>query len=319
MGARIPCPERGEGEYNSGPCRAVARTEPGRHAPGVPSDRWGPGPGGVDAGRAFVSGGSLFPPSAVEGSRVPSVHPSFDIGVHYFLRQDYENATRAFEAVLRDQPTEGRAWSYYGICLAHQGRGAEAEAALARAIGFLPGNGEAWFHLGVARSLREEWREAASAYRHAVGLEPGDMVAWHRLGVALAESGDESGAAVAFERALVLSREVPPTPLGPDRAPAAADDHVDEAGAREGGREAKSWLELALSLLSLGEEEEAVAAYERAYTLDPERASHSLFKPMLRLLTVVEGGPDPELDTHEDAVPPGPSPPRPPDRRLEVG
>ena len=28
-----------------------------------------------------------------------------------------------------------------------------------------------------------------------------------------------------------------------------------------------------------------MAAYERAYTLDPSKASQSLFKPMLRLLT----------------------------------
>ena len=33
--------------------------------------------------------------------------------------------------------------------------------------------------------------------------------------------------------------------------------------------EAQSWLDLALRLLSLGEEQEAVAAYERAYTLRP--------------------------------------------------
>jgi tetratricopeptide (TPR) repeat protein len=233
------------------------------------------------------------------------VHPSYDIGVHYFLRQDYENALKAFRQVLNDLPTDGRAWSYYGICLAHQGRSQEAEAALSRAIGLIPANGEAWFHLGVARSLREEWRDAAVAYRRAVGLQPNDMVAWHRLGVALAESGDESGAAVAFERALVLSREVPPVPRSPPRGPRleddeADDDHLAEAGEREGGREAKSWLELALSLLSLGEEEEAIAAYERAYTLDPERAQKSLFRPMLRLLTAVAGGPEPDPDPEPD-------------------
>jgi hypothetical protein len=62
---------------------------------------------------------------------------------------------------------------------------------------------------------------------------------------------------------------------------------------REGSREAKSWLDLSLSLLSLGDEDAAVAAYERAYTLDPKRAQSSLFRPMLRLVTAVEGGPDP--------------------------
>jgi Flp pilus assembly protein TadD len=215
-----------------------------------------------------------------------------DLGVHYLLQGEYDRAVRAFLDVIREDPEDASAWSYYGISLAHIGRAAEAEAALSRAIQLSPANGEAWFHLGVARSLREEWGEAVSAYRRAVALAPEDMVAWHRLGVALAESGEEPGASVAFERALVLSRslptdenEVPPRPR--------FDDHVDEGGAREGAREAKSWIDLALSLLSLGDEDAAVAAYERAYTLDAARAQNSLFRPMLRLLTAVAGGPDP--------------------------
>ncbi len=243
----------------------------------------------------------------------------FDIGVHYFLRREYESAARAFRDVVREEPTQAAAWSYYGIALAHLGRASEAEAALSRAIALAPRNGEAWFHLGVARSLREEWGEAVGAYRHAVALSPDDMVAWHRLGVALAESGDETAAAAAFERALVLSQEVPSGES--DRAPLSAhrlDDHMEEAGEREGAREAKSWLDLALSLLSLGDEEEAVAAYERAYTLDPDRARRSLFRPMLRLVNAAAGGPEPsELLPGSPPRPDGMRP-RPPEPRPDV-
>jgi tetratricopeptide (TPR) repeat protein len=253
-------------------------------------------------------------------ARVPGVTQRFDLGVHYFLRREYREAVRYFQEAVREEPADAAAWSYYGIALAHLGRAGEAEAALARAIALSPENPEAWFHLGVARSLREEWPEAASAYRHTVALTPDDMVAWHRLGVALAESGDEVAASAAFERALVLSREVAPGAAGPPPASRIRDDHLAETGEREGAREAKSWLDLALSLLSLGDEEEAVAAYERAYTLDPERAQHSLFRPMLRLLTAVQGGPEPE----ETPVPLAPEPavperPRPNYRRPEVG
>ncbi|MGC2789569.1 MAG: tetratricopeptide repeat protein [Thermoplasmata archaeon] len=219
----------------------------------------------------------------------------YDLGVHHFRGGEYELARRAFREVVREQPNDPNAWSYYGICLAHLGQAMEAEGALSRAIALAPGNPETWFHLGIARSLREEWGAAASAYRRTVALTPDDLVAWHRLGVALAESGDETGASTAFERALVLSRSdssADGTPRVVTHPP--LDDHVEETGEREGSREAKSWLELALSLLSLGEEEEAVAAYDRAYTLDPERASRSLFRPMLKLLTAVEGAGAPE-------------------------
>lgn len=243
--------------------------------------------------------------------------------MHHFLRQEYEVAQRAFRDVVRDEPNDPGAWSYFGICLAHLGKAEEAEGALSRAVSLAPANAEAWFHLGVARSAREEWGTAASAYRRTVALTPMDLVAWHRLGVALAESGDETGAAAAFERALVLSRDVP----GVDGAPRASshpagDDHIDETGEREGTREAKSWLELALSLLTLGEEEEAVAAYDRAYTLDPDRASRSLFRPMLKLLTAVEGAAVPESPS-DDAVPGRPESPvvrraEPKARRPEI-
>ena len=250
----------------------------------------------------------------------------FDLGVHYFLQGEYDRAGRCFQEVLRDEPQNPRAWSYLGICSAHLGHASEAERALSKSIELSPENGEAWFHLGVARSLRSEWPEAATAYRHAVALAPEDMVAWHRLGVALSECGDPESASVAFERALVLSRETSTVPLeepvtgrGPERG------HLGEAGEQEGGREAQSWIDLALSLLSLGEEEEAVAAYERAYTLDPDRAARSLFRPMLRLVTAASGGPveDEEPPEEEPRAAPRPALSRTayegPDARPEVG
>ena len=114
----------------------------------------------------------------------------YDVGVHHFLRGEFDGAARTFQEIVREEPTNARAWSYYGMSLAHLGEGALAEHALSTAVHLAPSNSQAWFHLGVARSLREEWGDAASAYRRAVALEPNDLVAWHRLGVALAEAGD---------------------------------------------------------------------------------------------------------------------------------
>ena len=237
----------------------------------------------------------------------------YDLAVHYTLKGDYDRASRMFRDVLREEPTNAGAWSFLGICYAHLGRAAEAEEALSKSISLKPHNPEAWFHLGVSRSVRQEWPEAVSAYRRAVALRPGDMVAWHRLGVALAESGDETGAVAAFERALVLSRETGETSLEGPPAPRGADSHEAEVGEVEGGREAKSWLDLAMSLLSLGEEEAAVSAYERAYNLDPERARHSLFRPMLELVTAAAGGPVEDVP-HPDR----PTPPERPRPGLEL-
>jgi len=253
------------------------------------------------------------------------VGESFDLGVQFFLRHEYSDATRSFREAVREEPNHAAAWAYYGICLAHTGEAVEAEEALSRAVQLSPQNPDAWFHLGVARSLREEWGPAASAYRHAVALTPNDMVAWHRLGVALAESGEEVAASAAFERALVLSRELPGAPPDDEEEKEpldSTDDRILESGEREGEREAKSWLDLALSLLSLGDVDEAIAAYERAYTLAPYRAQHSLFRPMLRLVTAVEGGPeasDGAIAPPLDPSAPERREPRRPEPRREVG
>jgi tetratricopeptide (TPR) repeat protein len=242
----------------------------------------------------------------------------FDAGVRHFLEREYEPAARVFSELVQKAPRDAAAWSYYGIALTHLGRLSEAESALSRAVGLSPQDGEAWFHLGLARAQRAEWPDAADAYRRAVALAPGDLVAWHRLGVALAESGEERAASAAFERALVLSRETPSpareaaAPVSPHRLV----DRTDEGEEPGGAQEAKSWLDLALSLLALGEEEEAVAAYERAYTLDPERARQSLFPPLLRLIgaTLPAEAPGPE-GPRRPQRPEGVSPPD----RPEVG
>jgi len=254
-------------------------------------------------------------PSAAAG-----MSQQYRLGVQHLLRKEYDRAANAFGSVVRESPNDAQAWSNYGLALTHLGQAAEAEFALSKAVALAPRNGEAWFHLGVARALRDEWGDAASAYRHAVALEPNDVIAWHRLGVALAESGEEPAASAAFERALVLSRELPTASAEPTHASLPRDDHSQEGGEREGAREAKSWLDLALSLLALGDQEEAIAAYERAFTLDPERAAGSLFRPMLRLLSAVgeEGGAPP---ADAVAAPSGPTRPeavRPPPR-PEVG
>jgi tetratricopeptide (TPR) repeat protein len=255
--------------------------------------------------------------SASSSGRVEGrVTQEFDLGMHHVLQEEWREAAHAFRELLREQPHEARAWSLLGMSLAHLGQGAEAEAALSRAIALSPEDGESWFHLGVARALRGEWSSAVSAYRRAVALLPSDLAAWHRLGVALAESGDREGASAAFERALVLSEEtgVPaPGDLG-GSVTAAPDRHLSETAEVEDSREVESWLSLALSLLSLGDEEEAIAAYERAYTIDPERAQRSLFRPMLRLLTVAEGRPVDDDDPEPGELPEPPSRPHPPFR-----
>lgn len=229
-------------------------------------------------------------------ARTGAVTRGFDVGLELFTRREYARAVKAFEEVLVGEPHHARAWSYLGISLAHTGRALAAERALRRAIELTPANGEVWFHLGIAQCLEAEWSRAAETLRQAAALLPGDMAVWHRLGVALAEAGDREGSAAAFERALILSRDTGAAERAVRHRHGTGDDHLSEPGEREGPKEAESWLSLALSLLTLGDVEEAVAAYERGYSVDPTRARQSMFRPMLKLLSATsdesaEGGP----------------------------
>ncbi len=219
----------------------------------------------------------------------------FNVGFELFSRKEYARAVKAFEEVLLGDPHHARAWSYLGISLAHIGRAPEAEKALQRALQIAPHDGECWFHLGVARSHQADWPRSAEALRHAAALMPGDLAAWHRLGVALAEAGDPEGSTAAFERALILSRETGAAQRTGPHPSRPTDDHLSEPGEKEGPKEAESWLSLALSLLTLGDVEEAVAAYERGYNVDPDRARHSMFRPMLKLLSATSDEPREEL------------------------
>ncbi|MCI4348539.1 MAG: tetratricopeptide repeat protein [Thermoplasmata archaeon] len=243
----------------------------------------------------------------------------FDVGLELFARKEYPRAAKVFEEVLLGDPHHHRAWSYLGISLAHMGRAPEAEQALRRALEIAPTNGECWFHLGVAQSLEADWPRAAETLRHAAALLPDDLSAWHRLGVALAEAGDQEGSAAAFERALILSRDVGGAERTVRGSRGHGDDHLSEPGEREGPKEAESWLSLALSLLTLGDVEEAVAAYERGYEVDPERARHSMFRPMLQLLTSTAGGPEEELPGGRAFESSPDTPIRPPQRPTPVG
>jgi Flp pilus assembly protein TadD len=238
----------------------------------------------------------------------------FDVGHELFARKEYSRAAKAFEEVLLGDPHHARAWSYLGISLAHMGRAPEAEQALQRALEIAPTNGECWFHLGVAQSLEADWPRAAETFRHAAALMPHDMAAWHRLGVALAESGDTEGSAAAFERALILSRETGTAERAIRHPHGSGDDHLSEPGEREGPKEAESWISLALSLLTLGDVEEAVAAYERGFSVDPDRARHSMFRPMLKLLSATSDGSAEELPGGRSFDEAPESPIRPPQR-----
>src|SRR6185312_3015937 len=91
-----------------------------------------------------------------------------------------------------------------GGALVGQGRAAEAEAALRRALELAPDDGDALATWGWALSVQGRHAEAEAPYREALALDGGRPALWGNLGATLAELGREREAEACYRRALQL-------------------------------------------------------------------------------------------------------------------
>ncbi|MGJ4728240.1 tetratricopeptide repeat protein [Luteimonas sp. SDU101] len=124
------------------------------------------------------------------------------------------------EALTEQAPHAADAWHLLGICLAHIGRHAHADAAFERALRLLPGDAMVSRNYGLSlarhgKVLREQgqWNAAETTLRKALALVPEQPSAWVDLGVVLRLLGRVDDALDAYRRAERMLRqrgEVPP-------------------------------------------------------------------------------------------------------------
>jgi len=91
-----------------------------------------------------------------------------------------------------------------GQALVEQGRAAEAEALLSRALALAPDDPDAAAALGWAMSRMGRHAEAEAPYRQALGLAPDRAALWTNLGATLAELNREREAEACYRQALTL-------------------------------------------------------------------------------------------------------------------
>src|SRR5262249_23474210 len=87
---------------------------------------------------------------------------------------------------------------------ADQGRLAEAEAALRKAIDLQPDYAQAHYNLGLALRNQGKLAEAEAAFRKAIELQPDFAEAYVGLGLALKNQGKLAEAVKAYRRAVEL-------------------------------------------------------------------------------------------------------------------
>jgi Flp pilus assembly protein TadD len=89
-----------------------------------------------------------------------------------------------------------------GLTLRRQGKPEAAERALRRAVEIDPAHAGAWNDLGALLKSAGRDAEAVDAFRRAAESKPGDPQGWHHLAVALCEAGDLAAAEDTARRAM---------------------------------------------------------------------------------------------------------------------
>ena len=115
------------------------------------------------------------------------VAAQMEAGMGHYESGDLAAAERAFGRVLAATPEHARALGLMGVVRLAQGRAAEAEALLRRAIALDAAPHLAWFNLGNALAAQSQVGAAADAFEAAAARAPGHFPALFNLGRARLE------------------------------------------------------------------------------------------------------------------------------------
>jgi tetratricopeptide (TPR) repeat protein len=183
-----------------------------------------------------------------------SALPPTNLALEYINRGDYGAGLAAAEQAIRLDAQSGNAWDNAGLALFHQERYAEAQTAFEQAVTLEPANALFWNNL--AGALREQGK-LAEAERvlldQSLRLEPTLPVAHMNLGIVYLGAERPDLAAAALQEA---ARLLPPGQTA----------EVEALLAQTA--EPERWLRLGDALVSGGEWEGALAAYEQADLLE---------------------------------------------------
>lgn len=233
-------------------------------------------------------------------------------GLALLVDGDWERARREFEGCLALDPRHGASYLYMGLVECLEGAPGRARDLLARAVQIDPDLVNAWLLLGLMAESEEDFAEAERCFVEAVRHNARALLARQRLaylaaatgdaedaipelrawvegqamesapllhfGTLLADLGRHEEAAAMLDRALMLEPASAPLHrrrgdlarrLG--RKQEAADHYRAALGVEPGDVETRA--KFAGVLVSLGDVDGAIVAFEEALAADPEMAA----------------------------------------------
>jgi tetratricopeptide (TPR) repeat protein len=196
-------------------------------------------------------------------------------------RERPREALAAFDAVLRDEPSNRFAMFRSGIALVRAGAPEAAVERLARAVELDPADADVRFALADALTKGGARERAVAQWREVVRLQPRRGVAWANMATLLAALGRRDEARDAVDRALVAEPRNPRLLVGVAQTLRALGDDAAAAGhlataARVAPAEFRHAGTLGALLLAQGRPEEARAWLARSRPEDPDWADGQL-------------------------------------------
>ncbi|MEX0405091.1 tetratricopeptide repeat protein [Aquibium sp. LZ166] len=203
---------------------------------------------------------------------------------------DVDGAVRYFTDAAALDPLNPHYFARAGRILMDAGRGAEAEAMLARALEIDPGYLPAFAFLAAGQLVREDYAAAEKTYRDAADYAPSDAEAQiaHGRILTILKRCDE--ALVRFDRAIALDAASVEPRLQKARCLQRL-ERQEEALAVLGEAQAldpanaEIYLSMGDGLRDTGRKEEAVAAYRKFLELDTDSPMRPVAEKFIELLS----------------------------------
>lgn len=191
-----------------------------------------------------------------------------------FQSQRLESAERIARSILRVNPKDLVALQIQGLCMAMQGRIAEAVEPLTKAAGLDPKNAELLTNLAKAQHQAELYEASASSFEKLNRLSPNKPEVLTDMGTAYAKMRLYDKASSAYDRAIQLDQNY--FLAWSNRGNLLADQGypVDAIASYEHALQlcpsyAEAWTNYGNALFDLGRYDEACSAHDQSLLCDP--------------------------------------------------
>ncbi len=179
-----------------------------------------------------------------ESESIPSEELLFERADAAAKDQKLAEMQRLYEEILQSVPNNERALAGKAAAQAWQGHYEEAQQTYRQAVELNPSNVDTWVGLGHSHAWAGEYSDAHTAFHRALRIDPRNISARKGIAYAYFWAGDAELALESFEVAQSLAK---------------GDSEIAESSG--------------LASLSLGRTRDAVAYFDHALALDPQRVS----------------------------------------------